>query len=96
MREALDLFAVVVAAMALGAVLERLRARQGAYEASLETVFGILLVVISAAMGSAARLLGADAQVTRTLAVGRLVLLLPALWLLVRGAFMRGRHTTSD
>lgn len=93
MREAADLVAVIVAGMALGAVLERLRARQGRYETSLETTVGILLVVASAALGSAARILGAEAQVIRTLAVGRLVLLLPALWLLLRGSFLRGRAT---
>lgn len=96
MREAADLVAVVVAGMALGAVLERLRARRGRYGTSLETTVGILLVVVGAALGSAARILGADAQVIRTLAVGRLVLLLPALWLLVRGSFLRGRPTTSN
>lgn len=96
MRQAVDLFAVVVAGVAMGVVLERLRAREKRYEGVRESTIGILLLVVGAALGSAARILGADAQVIRTLAVARLVLLLPALWLLLRGSVLRGRPAARD
>jgi hypothetical protein len=95
-REAADLLAVVLAAMVLGMVLERVRSRQERYELSLEKTIGILLVLVGGALGAAGRLLGAEPHVIRTLAVGRLVLLLPALWLLVRGASAKFREPTAD